>query len=307
VFYHPAKVRFLYFATMNSIYARDYFIDFAKKLTKVYDEDEARALAGYVCAELLLIKWQQLNIIQKQLSTAEVEQLERILNRLLTGEPIHYILGYNWFYGLKFEVNPSVLIPRPETEELVDLVIAYCRKHNITSPTVIDLGTGSGCIPISIKKNIPAAKVYGVDVIANAIATANQNTLLHKTDVTFIEADMLNVDLLLNKIDITQQPIILISNPPYIAQKEAESIHVNVLKHEPHTALFVSNDDALLFYKAIANFADKALKQGDSVWLEINPLFATETLALFNPKTKVYQSSLINDLSGKQRFVNVLV
>ncbi len=292
---------------MNSIYARDYFIDFAKKLTTVYDEDEARAIAGYVCAELLLIKWQQLSIIQKQLSTAEVEQLDRILNRLLTGEPIHYILGYNWFYGLKFEVNPSVLIPRPETEELVDMVIAYCRKNNITSPTVIDLGTGSGCIPITIKKNIPAAKVFGVDVMTNAIATANQNARLNKTDATFVEADMLNVDLLLGKIDLTQQPVILISNPPYIAQKEAESIHVNVLKHEPHTALFVPNNDVLLFYKAIANFADKALKHGDSVWLEINPLFATETLELFNPKTKAYQSSLINDLSGKQRFVNVLV
>lgn len=292
---------------MNSIYARDYFIDFAKKLTAVYDDDEARAIAGYVCAELLLIKWQQLSVIQKQLSSAEVDQLERILNRLLTGEPIHYILGYNWFYGLKFEVNTSVLIPRPETEELVDMVIGYCRKNNITSPTVIDLGTGSGCIPISIKKNIPAANVFGIDVMPNAIATANQNARLNKTDVTFIEADMLNVDLLLDKIDLTQQPVILISNPPYIAQKEADSIHVNVLNHEPHTALFVPNNDILLFYKAIANFVDKALKQGDSVWLEINPLFATETLALFNPKTKNYQSSLINDLSGKQRFVNVLV
>lgn len=292
---------------MNSIYARDYFIDFAKKLTAVYDEDEARAIAGYVCAELLLIKWQQLSIIQKQLSSAEVDQLERILNRLLTGEPIHYILGYNWFYGLKFEVNTSVLIPRPETEELVDMVIGYCRKNNIASPTVIDLGTGSGCIPISIKKNIPAANVFGIDVMPNAIATANQNARLNKTDVTFIEADMLNVDLLIGKIDLTQQPVILISNPPYIAQKEAESIHVNVLNHEPHTALFVPNNDVLLFYKAIANFVDKALKHGDSVWLEINPLFANETLALFKPKTMVYQSSLINDLSGKQRFVNVLV
>ncbi len=292
---------------MNSIYARDYFIDFAKKLTAVYDDDEARAISGYVCAELLLIKWQQLSIIQKQLSLAEVDQLERILKRLLTGEPVHYILGYNWFYGLKFEVNPSVLIPRPETEELVDMVIAHCRKNKITSPTVIDLGTGSGCIPISIKKNIPAAIVFGIDVMPNAIATANQNAQLNKTDVNFIEADMLNVDLLIDKIDFTQQPVILISNPPYIAQKEAESIHVNVLKHEPHTALFVPNNDVLLYYKAIANFTDKALKQGDSVWLEINPLFATETLALFKPKTKVYQSSLINDLSGKQRFVNVLV
>jgi len=292
---------------MNSIYARDYFIDFAKKLTAVYDEDEARAIAGYVCAELLLIKWQQLSIIQKQLSSAEVDQLERILNRLLTGEPIHYILGYNWFYGLKFEVNTSVLIPRPETEELVDMVIGYCRKNNFASPTVIDLGTGSGCIPISIKKNIPAANVFGIDLMPNAIATANQNARLNKTDVTFIEADMLNVDLLIGKIDLTQQPVILISNPPYIAQKEAESIHVNVLSYEPHTALFVPNNDVLLFYKAIANFVDKALKHGDSVWLEINPLFANETLALFKPKTKVYQSSLIKDLSGKQRFVNVLV
>ncbi len=292
---------------MNSIYARDYFVDFSRKLVGVYDEEEARAIAGYVCAELLLIKWQQLNIIQKELSNVEVEHFNKLLNRLLTGEPIHYILGYTWFYGLKFEVNPNVLIPRPETEELVDLVIAYCRKYNITSPTVIDLGTGSGCIPISIKKNIPTATVFGVDVMPSALATANHNARLNKTDVTFIEADMLNTDLLLEKINIAQGPVILISNPPYIAQKEAESIHDNVFKHEPHKALFVSDDDALLFYRAIARYTYSTLKQGDSLWLEINPLFAQETLSLFSGLLPRTQSTIINDLSGKQRFVNALI
>lgn len=292
---------------MNSIYARDYFVDFTRKLLAVYDEEEARAIAGYVCAELLLIKWQQLNIIQKELSNAEVEHFNKILNRLLTEEPIHYILGYTWFYGLKFEVNPNVLIPRPETEELVDLVMNYCRQHNITTPTIIDLGTGSGCIPISLKKNLPQAQVYGVDVMPGAIATASHNARLNKTDIVFIEADMLKTDALTTAIKIAQSPVILISNPPYIAQKEAGSIHDNVLKHEPHTALFVSDDDALLFYKAIASYAHAALKQGDSVWLEINPLFAQETLSLFSNLSTTNQSSIINDLSGKQRFVNALI
>jgi release factor glutamine methyltransferase len=292
---------------MNSIYARDYFVDFTRKLLAVYDEDEARAIAGYVCAELLMIKWQQLNIIQKELSGAEVEHFDKILNRLLNGEPIHYILGYTWFYGLKFDLNPSVLIPRPETEELVDLVMSYCRKNNVTTPTIIDLGTGSGCIPISLKKNLPKAQVYGVDLMPNAIATANHNAGLNKTDVTFIEADMLKTTALVTAIKIQQSPVILISNPPYISQKEAERIHNNVLKHEPHTALFVPNDDVLLFYKAIACYAQLALKQGDSLWLEINPLFAQDTLSLFQNLSTTNQSSIINDISGKQRFVYVLI
>ncbi len=292
---------------MNSIYARDYFVDFTRKLLAVYDEDEARAFAGYVCAELLMIKWQQLNIIQKELSGAEVEHFDKILNRLLNGEPIHYILGYTWFYGLKFDLNPSVLIPRPETEELVDLVLNYCRKNNITTPTIIDLGTGSGCIPISLKKNLPQAQVYGVDLVPNAIATANHNARLNKTDVTFIEADMLKTAVLVTALKIQQSPVIVISNPPYIAQKEAEGIHINVLKHEPHTALFVPNDDVLLFYKAIVSFVQLALKQYDSVWLEINPLFAQETLSLFQNLSNTNQSSIINDISGKQRFVYVLI
>ena len=292
---------------MNSIYARDYFVDFTRKLLAVYDEDEARAIAGYVCAELLMIKWQQLNIIQKELSGAEVEHFDKILNRLLNGEPIHYILGYTWFYGLKFDLNPSVLIPRPETEELVDLVMSYCRKNNVTTPTIIDLGTGSGCIPISLKKNLPKAQVYGVDLMPNAIATANHNAGLNKTDVTFIEADMLKTTALVTALKIQQSPVILISNPPYIAQKEAEGIHNNVLKHEPHTALFVPNDDVLLFYKAIACYAQLALKQGDSLWLEINPLFAQDTLSLFQNLSTTNQSSIINDISGKQRFVYVLI
>jgi release factor glutamine methyltransferase len=292
---------------MNSIYARDYFVDFTRKLLAVYDEDEARAIAGYVCAELLMIKWQQLNIIQKELSGAEVEHFDKILNRLLNGEPIHYILGYTWFYGLKFDLNPSVLIPRPETEELVDLVMSYCRKNSVTTPTIIDLGTGSGCIPISLKKNLPQAQVYGVDLMPNAIATANHNARLNKTDVTFIEADMLKTTALVTALKIQQSPVILISNPPYIAQKEAEGIHNNVLKHEPHTALFVPNDDVLLFYKAIAGYAQLVLKQGDTVWLEINPLFAQETLSLFQNLSTTNQSSIINDISGKQRFVYVLI
>ncbi len=292
---------------MNSIYARDYFVDFAHKLLAVYDQDEARAIAGYVCAELLMIKWQQLNIIQKELSDAEVEHFDRILNRLLKGEPIHYILGYTWFYGLKFDLNPSVLIPRPETEELVDLVLSYCRKNNITAPTIIDIGTGSGCIPISLKKNLPQAQVYGVDIMPNAIITANHNSRLNKTDVNFVEADMLNTTTLIDVLKISQSPVILISNPPYIAQKEAEGIHNNVLKHEPHTALFVPNDDVLLFYKAIVSYVKLVLKQGDSVWLEINPLFAQDTLSLFQNLSNIIQSYIINDISGKQRFVYVLI
>ena len=303
---HRAKVRFLYFAAMNSINAKDYFVQFAQKLTNIYDDEEARAIAGYVCAELLFIKWHQLKVIEKVLSDTEILNLDGILNRLTKGEPLQYVLGYTWFYGLKFQVDKSVLIPRPETEEMVEMVINYCNQNNIKSPTIIDLGTGSGCIPVSLKKNLPTAQVFGVDIMDNALVTAKNNAFLNKTEVTFIKADMLNLEELSKQIKITQHPVILISNPPYIAQNEAAKMHLNVLKNEPHEALFVPDNDVLKFYKALANYANKNLNKGDIIWLEINPLFADETLQLFS-KTHYYQSSLIKDLTGKLRFLNTVI
>lgn len=303
---HRAKVRFLYFAAMNSINAKDYFVQFAQKLTNIYDDEEARAIAGYVCAELLFIKWHQLKVIEKLLSEAEKSNLDTILNRLIQGEPLQYVLGYTWFYGLKFQVDKSVLIPRPETEELVEIVINYCNQNNIKSPTIIDLGTGSGCIPVSLKKNLPTAQVFGVDIMDNALVTAKNNAFLNKADVSFIKADMLDLETLTQQIKITQHPVVLISNPPYIAQNEADKMHLNVLKHEPREALFVPDNDALKFYKAIVTYAKQGLNKGDIIWLEINPLFADDTLQLFS-NAHFYQSSLIKDLTGKLRFLNTVI
>jgi release factor glutamine methyltransferase len=290
---------------MNSIAALRFFQDFKQQLTTVYDVEEAQAITNYVLSETLLLKWHQLAYIDKTLSEAEVTYYQNVLKRLLQAEPIHYILGYAWFDGLKMEVNEHTLIPRPETEELVHAIHRYYQKTELPK-TIIDLGTGSGCIPIALKKRMPSVRVIGVDVSTQALQKATDNAKLNRVDVDFYVLDVLDENKLHTFIESLPRPIAVVSNPPYIAKKEAEYMHENVLKYEPHTALFVPNDDALLFYKVIAKLAQQQLKKGDTIWLEINPLFATETLALFqaNEHETAY---VITDMQAKERFVNVLI
>lgn len=277
--------------------ANQYFQSFTRKLSETYGADEARAISSYLTSELLLIKYHQLTIIDKELSDADVAYFDAILNRLLKHEPLQYILGYTWFCGMKFSVNEHVLIPRPETEELVDLVVEHCRKNNLQHPIVLDLGTGSGCIPVSVKKNIPGAKVFGTDIMEDALKLAEQNAWTNKADVTFFKDDMLDP----SHIHEYGPFDIIISNPPYIAETEAGEMALHVTQHEPHVALF-SPGDPLAFYKAIRRISDRCLAPGGSIWLEINPLLAEETRSLFDNET-VHYANIINDMSGKKRFV----
>lgn len=308
--HHAAKIRFLYLAAMNTIQAKEYFNDFTQKLTPLYDADEAKAIAQMVCTELLLIKPHQLQVLNKTLTETEVQLFNSILTKLLTGEPLQYVLGYSWFCGLKFMVNQQVLIPRPETEELVERVLQHYKNIPAEKLVFIDLGTGSGCIPISIKKNIPHAKVIGIDISKGALEVAQQNATSNKVDVQFVQVDMLDLPQL--QTFIQQQlhqnecVLVLISNPPYIKQSESALMHNNVLQFEPHTALFVPDEDGLKFYKTIAHQTTYFGKVIDSVWLEINPQLANETAQIFASEAGLYIINILNDLQGKKRFVQIL-
>lgn len=211
-------------------------------------------------------------------------------------KPIQYILGTADFYGLKLSVNPNVLIPRPETEELVHLVIKENKKNE--NLTIIDIGTGSGCIAIALKKNIPQATVNAIDISERALQTAKQNAISNATDITFYQKDILEESVLATNTTYD----IIVSNPPYIRLSEQSDMDSNVVDYEPHTALFVPNEKPLLFYDAISNFAMKFLNQGGKVYFEINQQLGNEVVQLLKEK-KFSDIQLIKDLNGNNRIV----
>jgi release factor glutamine methyltransferase len=222
------------------------------------------------------------------------EALNEIVARINRDEPIQYILGEAYFFGRKFRVNRSVLIPRPETELLVQLII----EEKIKSPAVLDIGTGSGCIPISVVLEIPSSTVYALDVSKEALSVATENSMKLNASVHFFQIDILKQTPPLSDLDI------IMSNPPYVTKKEKSSIAKNVLSYEPHLALFVPNEDPLLFYKAIAEKSKHLLKQTGKVFVEINPLYGKETVALFQQHG--FSAKVIKDMEGKDRVVKAI-
>lgn len=204
-------------------------------------------------------------------------QVEATVGRLLDGEPIQYIFGKAHFYGMDFNVTPATLIPRPETAQLVDMIVD--RYGNDSDLRVLDLGTGSGCIAIALARHLPFPKeVTAVDISEEAIEVARSNSAGLKVKVNFIHGNMLDTDEMVAALG--ERYDIIVSNPPYIAQREAAGMERNVLEHEPATALFVPDDDPLVFYRAIAVIAEKRLDDKGTLFLEINPLFAKELAAM---------------------------
>jgi release factor glutamine methyltransferase len=190
-------------------------------------------------------------------------------------KPIQYILGETEFYGLPFLVNENTLIPRPETEELVEWILESTKyEEQNTKLNVLDIGTGSGCIAISLAKNLPSAQVSAIDVSEKALATAHKNAKINKVDVNFILKNILETESLDEKYDV------IVSNPPYVRNLEKEEIKPNVLEYEPHLALFVEDNDALLFYRKIAALAKKNLSENGKLYFEINQYLGKETVRL---------------------------
>ena len=275
---------------------------YTDNLSLVYDKREAASLAWLSISHVCKIeRAEYLNLKDTEVPTDKNESLLKILEELKTGKPLQYVIGETEFYGLTFKVNPSVLIPRPETEELVEWILSDLRKPktSIEGLKIIDIGTGSGCIPISLKKNLPEAQLFALDISPEALNVSTQNAALNQTMVNFIQDDILN---LLNKQLIAEKFGIIVSNPPYVTDAEKEQMLPNVLQHEPHLALFVPDNDPLIFYKAIADFAIKHLDTTGSLYLEINENLGEETVQLLK-QMGFKKIELRQDLNGKDRMI----
>ena len=270
-----------------------------KELNKVYDKDEVKNIIDLVLEHITgLPRIEQVKSKVPYLTCTQLEDLDSITERLKKNEPVQYVLGRAWFAGMKFKVNKNVLIPRPETEELVDWVVKESQKSIVNSQKILDVGTGSGCIPISLKKRLPDADVSALDVCGEALYIAAENAAELNVEVNFILLDFLDEEKWaeLGNFDI------IISNPPYVKQAEKNSMHERVISFEPHLALFVPDNDALLFYRKLAGFAIKHLNPGGSLFIEINEALGNEVVDLFK-NTGFADIQLKKDMQGKDRMI----
>jgi len=260
--------------------AKIYKIQFIEALQAIYDVMEAESFFHLILEEKHQMKRIDLALNPDFVfSEKEIQEWNLILEALKKEIPIQYILGTTEFFGLKFNVNENVLIPRPETEELVEWIIQEDLKiEGFKDLKILDIGTGSGCIAISLAKNIPNAKVYAIDVSPDALKTAKENAEINQVEVAFLEKNILETN------DLEIQFDIIVSNPPYVRNLEKQEIKKNVLDNEPHLALFVEDDDALIFYRKIAELATKNLHLNGRLYFEINQYLGEEMIELLHNK-----------------------
>ena len=282
----------------NSIKIKEYKAKFIAELISIYDEMEAESFFY-----LILENQRQLRRIdlalnpELQFSEDEILIWNEILDKLKLEIPIQYILVTTHFYGLEFNVNENVLIPRPETEELVEWIISTSvNMPKFKNIKILDIGTGSGCIAISLAKNIPNAEVSAIDISDKALATAKENADLNEVAVAFIQRNILETN------DLEQQFDIIVSNPPYVRNLEKAEIKSNVLANEPHLALFVEDNDALIFYRKIAELATKNLSLEGKLFFEINQYLGKETVELLE-KMHFKNIELRKDIYGNDRMI----
>lgn len=277
---------------------KDVFTTYRSGLAAIYDAQETEAITLMVLTEILNSSKAQIKAFpENELTLTQQEEANTILTQLKTGKPLQYALGYTEFYGLKFVVTPATLIPRPETEELVEWILdSYFLSGG--NDQILDIGTGSGCIAISLKKNAALADVVAIDISADALIIAKENALLNDVKISFVHADILNLK---SEIELPKFEII-VSNPPYVTLDDKQQMHTNVTDFEPHAALFVPEDDPLLFYKAIADFALVNLADSGLLFFEINDSFGKETVELLERKG-FKNIELRQDLSGRDRMI----
>ena len=292
------------------------------RLTPLYNAGEAKAIVRWVLDVRFGMSWTDILCGKvTELSAHDQTELEKILQRLEKGEPVQYIIGVADFFGRQFHVAPGVLIPRPETEELCRWILAS-DEHGFTrtfresphqsdaevrvSPSqsdanILDIGTGSGCIAITLALELPDAQVTAWDISDDALRIAANNAPRFGANVSFEHRDALNSSLFTLHSSLPKWDLI-VSNPPYICEKEKSAMECNVLDHEPHLALFVPDDDPLLFYRAIAQYAAEALKAQGSLFFEVNPLYADDLARMLRMMS--YHDILIHqDQFGKSRFL----
>lgn len=272
---------------------RKYRTYFKEQLEPLYDAQEVDQFFYMLLEEYHQMKRYELALDPSLILDDDKQTLwDFALSQLLNQRPIQYILSKTFFYDLQFFVNPNTLIPRPETEELVDWIV---KDHSQTvAINILDIGTGSGCIAISLAKNIKNATVYAMDVSEKALEVAKQNAITNEVNVTFIQADVLTLQSLDTTFDV------IVSNPPYVRNLEKVEIQPNVLDNEPHLALFVEDDDPLIFYTTIADLAQKSLKKDGLLYYEINQYLGQEMVQMLTEK-RFSNTELRKDIYGKDR------
>lgn len=278
---------------MNTL--KSYKTYFTEQLSAVFPQTEIDTFFLFLIEEYLGL--QRIDLVMQpnfEISSEKEAILNEALSRLQKEEPIQYIIGKTEFYGLPFKVNKNTLIPRPETEELVEWILNEVSQE--TTLNILDIGTGTGCIPISISKNLANAKVSAIDVSEEALKTAKENALLNQVAIDFLHDDILTTNSLPKTYDI------IVSNPPYVRNLEKEKIKNNVLENEPHLALFVDDHNPLIFYKKIADLAKKYLTKDGLLFFEINQYLGKETVVMLENKgfTNI---ELRKDIFGNDRMI----
>lgn len=276
---------------------KEYKSAFIEELSPLYDEKEVESFFYIVLDCFHQLKRIDLALNPDlEMDSLQLLRWESVVIELKKQKPIQYILGETEFYGLPFLVNENTLIPRPETEELVDL-ISKENQNQSSEIKIVDIGTGSGCIAISLAKNLPNAKVSAIDVSEKALATAEKNSEINQVKVNFILKNILETD------DLEEQFDVIVSNPPYVRMLEKAEIKPNVLEYEPHLALFVDDNDALLFYRKIAQLALKNLTHRGKLYFEINQYLGKETVELLE-NLGFKKVRLIKDIYGNDRMIS---
>jgi len=277
--------------TINTLYR-----SFLKNLETIYSPNEAANITKMIFESMVNIS--RVDMIKHPdalLNEESRSKLETCLALLMNHTPVQYVIGNTWFHSLNFKVTPDVLIPRPETEELVTTVIDYLKKNPVGN--LLEIGTGSGCISIAIKKNIPDIHITAIDISSAALKIARENAEANKAVISFLEIDFLASTRCseIGKFDL------VVSNPPYIPNKEMIKMDNNVRLFEPSIALFVPDENPLIFYKNILHFCEKQLLENGKIFMEIHEGYGQEVCALFS--SGGYQTTLVNDLYGKNRIV----
>jgi release factor glutamine methyltransferase len=265
------------------------------ELEGIYEEPEVNALSNIIIQNVFgFTKLHQLYMSEPLITSEQTHRIIETTNELKSGKPIQYILGETFFYDCKIKLNNSTLIPRPETEELVHLIINENKGYN---GHIIDFGTGSGCIAIALAVNIPGSKVTGIDISEEAVRIAHENALLNNATVCFLSGDIFNfAEAGLMKAGI------IVSNPPYVRNSEKKLMSKNVLDHEPHTALFVNDSEPLVFYEAIVKIADMVLVAGGKLYFEINEALGDSMIRLL-ASSGYSDIKITADINSKERII----
>lgn len=281
---------------------RDFKTLFTNQLSALFPQTEIDSFFFLLIEDRL--SFQRIDLVLKPnylITNENLQYLELVLERLRNQEPIQYILGKTEFYGLPFLVDEHTLIPRPETEELVDLILNKAKKNS--KITILDIGTGSGCIAISLAKNLPNAKIYAIDISEKALEIAQKNATLNNVKINFSQADILqatDLNVFTGGENHTQTFDIIVSNPPYVREIEKREINNNVLENEPHLALFVSDNNPLVFYKKISGLAKNHLTNGGLLYFEINQYLGKDMKEMLSEK-KFINIQLKKDFFGNDR------